>query len=579
MVRIARVAERALALEATDRVQTDRVVPAHLLPLATLVNVLAVAVRKRAEPFRAGAVANAARNRDAFRAARTLAVRRAAVQHAVALHQLVRRCTATLRTVALVARLVRIAIEPGRTPALVAAGQVFAERVHTARRLAAVVRTLVHIATAPLRVALVALPADAHTIAAVRVLHTLLPRRAGVALATRVQGGLGAAARVGIAGASARTLTGVTAGEIRTHRSTRTRVGSTLVDVHALTRLAGETLTAQTLCASARHQHTVRVRPTGHLLARMATVIADVRLRTQTALLLIAHRIARTVRVLRTGNHTDTPHTRIRIGNRARRTAALMRSVEVLAERVRAARTGAGTLVHILALACRIARIPGRAGTAVAARVVRADCVQAAPPVRALGRITLVNVDAAGPNVGRVERPPLLADAERFLALRLAVRVLTTLHVRTGRFARHSGRRSDEARLTLAPVRAGRVHAHRRRSAGGLLAQAPRATSTLVHVDTHRALRLEPVLTEALTLDALRIVGAVEGGRAQHVHVRLFAGHFRVRPTHVPLRAETVVPGRRVLADRVLAARLLVRAALVYIDAAPERVAGVFWFA
>lgn len=101
----------------------------------------------------------------------------------------------------------------------------------------------------------------------------------------------------------------------------------------------------------------------------------------------------------------------------------------------------------------------------------------------------------------------------------------------------------------------------------------------LVDVHTAGANRLESVQAEALILYALGVVGAVEVGAAQNVHVDLFAGHFRIGFAVVALRALAIVARHGVLADRVLSTRLVQRGALIDVDAAAERITGVVRFA
>lgn len=85
----------------------------------------------------------------------------------------------------------------------------------------------------------------------------------------------------------------------------------------------------------------------------------------------------------------------------------------------------------------------------------------------------------------------------------------------------------------------------------------------LVDVGTRCTLCQETVLTETLTVHAFGVVDAVEVGFAEDVDVDLFASHLRVRLGVVALRAEAVVAGHGVLADRVSSARLVVSDALV----------------
>lgn len=102
---------------------------------------------------------------------------------------------------------------------------------------------------------------------------------------------------------------------------------------------------------------------------------------------------------------------------------------------------------------------------------------------------------------------------------------------------------------------------------------------TFVNVDTAGSLWLEAVLTEALSLDAFGIVGAVEVAAAQYVDVGLLASDLRIRLSHEALRAEACVAGAGILADGVIAAWFVVRRALVNIDTSPKWISRVFWLA
>lgn len=86
-------------------------------------------------------------------------------------------------------------------------------------------------------------------------------------------------------------------------------------------------------------------------------------------------------------------------------------------------------------------------------------------------------------------------------------------------------------------------------------------------------------MTEALAFDTLGIVSTVEVAAAQYVDVGLFAGDLRVRFADVPLRAQTIVTGVDILADRVITARFVVRRTFIDIDTAPKWISRVFWLA
>lgn len=205
--------------------------------------------------------------------------------------------------------------------------------------------------------------------------------------------------------------------------------------------------------------------------------------------------------------------------------------------------------------------------------MVGANRIYTAFSVRSLRRIALVDIDTTSRNVRRVESPSFIANTECFLAFCLTVCVFTALDVGARRLAVYSRRCTDEARFTFASKGSRRVDTHRRWSTGLTV------HSTFVNVDAARSLWFEAILTEALALDTLGIVSTVEVAAAQHVDVGLFAGDLRVRFSDVPLRAETVVTGVGVLADRVIAARFVVRRALIDIDTAPKWISRVFWLA
>lgn len=173
------------AIISTGRVITIRSIATHLSSLGALVDVSTGAIRLRAIALGTGAIAEASCDRNAFGALGTLATLVAAGQDALAADKLVRRLALALQTAALVTAHIRISVEAGRTMALVATGQILAQRISSARLLA-ILRTLVHVAT--LLRGLVpheTLSADANVRAQVRVLHARLSRRTRVVIAAR----------------------------------------------------------------------------------------------------------------------------------------------------------------------------------------------------------------------------------------------------------------------------------------------------------------------------------------------------------------------------------------------------------
>lgn len=342
MVRIAQRAGRTRALEAARHIAALGAKGARL-SLVALVHIGARSVRLRSASLRAGTVAGAAGHAHALRTGRTASLRlRAAGQNAVAADQLVRRLALALRTVALVARRIRIAVEAGRTLALVAARQVLAHRI-AAALAAARAGALVHIgAAAARRLSFVALPAGAHVRAGRRIAHALLAARTRHVLRAHVQLHVvrlrAAVARVSVAALAAR-------------RSV--------------------------------HHQAARIRAARQQLARMPTVVAHIGRRAQAAVRRIADRVPRTLVVRGARHNRHTAHARIRIRNGALRARALKVARLVGAQRILAAAAGrtvhGGALVNVHAAGRDVA---GIVRPALLADAVRAGLVGHAVRVR-----------------------------------------------------------------------------------------------------------------------------------------------------------------------------------------------------
>lgn len=220
-----------------------------------------------------------------------------------------------------------------------------------------------------------------------------------------------------------------------------------------------------------------------------------------------------------------------------------------------------------------ISREPWRTGTAEATRGVGARGILATTAKGSMQQIAFIDVHTTCGDIAGIVGPPLLADAVGFILIRFAVRVGTTAHVLAGLLAGHSRRRSHVASLAVAAIGARSVQALRMRSTGlGMRA-------TLIDVHTARADGLESIEAEALILNTFRIVGAIEVGAAQDVHIRGLTTILGIGFAFVSLGTLAAVAGHGILTDRVFAAWFIQCGAFINIDTTAERIARVVWFA
>lgn len=188
--------------------------------------------------------------------------------------------------------------------------------------------------------------------------------------------------------------------------------------------------------------------------------VSNIGFRAYTSGSFIASCVAGAVVVGLAGEYVGAARARVGVGRGALGTLAGEGAGAVDAVRARAARALRRALVHVQALAARVARVALGAGARVTARRVGARGVRAAA-ARARARVALVHVHAAGRDVRRVEGPALLAHAVRVRAVRLAVGVLAAAHVVARRAARLARRRAHEPVRARAREPSRRVHAHR----------------------------------------------------------------------------------------------------------------------
>lgn len=334
--------------------------------------------------------------------------------------------------------------------------------------------------------------------------------------------------------------------------------------------MSGESFAAQALCGSV-DQHAVRVGTASGILARMSTIVSNVRFRTEASFFGVANGVSWAVVIFGTRYNGDTPYTRVGIGDGSLWTGTFVRTFEIFTNSAFSTGVWFRALVNVVALTACVSGESRWTLAAEATGKIRARSVHSAPSVRPLSGIALVDINATSRNVIRVEGPSFFADTKRFLSFGFAVRVLATLDIRTRCLALNPRWCSNKSSFAVTSERSGRVDTHRRRSAH------VRVHPTFVDIDAARALRFESVLAEALPLDTFRVVGTVKVALAEHVNVRLLASDLRVRLAGVTLRAQTVVARVGVLADGVVAARLVERRTLVDVDAAPKWISRVFW--
>lgn len=306
-------------------------------------------------------------------------------------------------------------------------------------------------------------------------------------------------------------------------------------------------------------------------LARMAAIVSNVRFWAEAALRFVADGIAGTVGTGRAAHDGHTSHTWIWIGDGVLRAAAgVSPTLHIHALGSQSALAGTrSAFVHIDALGVRVSRESRGTGTGVAAGAVGAGGIVATAAEGSVHHVALVDVHTSRRDIARIVGPSLFADAVRLVLIRLAIGVGSTPHILARLLAGHPRRTAHISGLTVTPIGSGSIQAL------GMGTANVRVGATLIDVHTAGSDGLESVQTEALVLDALGIVGAVEVAAAQDIHVHLFAGHLGIGFPVVSLRALAVVAGHGVLAHRMLAARLVQRRTLVDVHTAAERISGV----
>lgn len=348
-VRITIISGRTLAFVSSHSVSTNRIVAAGMRILRALINVNARAVSLGAETLGTSTVADATGNGDALGALRTLFALRAAGEDAVPANQLIRRLALALGGVTLFAEMERIPVEPGGTRALIAAGKVLTDRVDTARGLVALI-ALVNIAT-PLghRVARVSLAADAD-VSAARIVNALLAGRTGVFIVTLHKFfNFVTSFSISVAGTSAGALAYEAPRQIVTNCSRATGLVKTFVNIDTSTCEVEEAAGAEAL-GFALLKAALGVGTAVKVLAGMTTVVADVGFGAETAVELVADRVAGTVLFRLARDDGDAADSWVGIGDGAFGADAGIRALRVLANGVLAASVWSRALVDVEAL-------------------------------------------------------------------------------------------------------------------------------------------------------------------------------------------------------------------------------------
>jgi hypothetical protein len=232
-----------------------------------------------------------------------------------------------------------------------------------------------------------------------------------------------------------------------------------------------------------------------------------------------------------------------------------------------------GTLVHIEALAIGVSLESFRTRALVAARAVTTNRIQTTFSGRTMHLIAFININTTGSNVAGIISPTFFADAVRFLSFRFAKSVLSTRDVLTWSFTLDLRRCANKTGLAFALKRTGSVDTR------GIRATCVGNRSTLIDIDTRRALRFKSILAEALLVNTLGIVGTIEVALTQHANVTLNTSRAGVRFTFETLWANAVVTWIGVFAHCMIAARLVQCGALINVDTSVERIASVVWLA
>jgi len=183
--------------------------------------------------------------------------------------------------------------------------------------------------------------------------------------------------------------------------------------------------------------------------------------------------------------------------------------------------------------------------------------------------IALIDVHTSRRDIARVVGPSILAHTVGFILIRFAVGMVSTSHILARLLAGHPWRTAHVTRLAFAAIGSGGIQAL------GMGTTDLHVGAALIDVHTTGANRFEAIEAEALVLNALRIVGAIEVAATQDIHIHLLAGHLGIGFSVVSLWALAIVARNRVLAHRMLSTRLVQGGTLVDIHTSAERITGV----
>lgn len=414
---------------------------------------------------------------------------------------------------------------------------------------------------------------DTYTIASERILDTTLTSSAGVRVGAANRFGGDAAFPIRISTGAPGTLAQVATGGIGANSLFGTGIGPTLVDIIASSRQSGVSSVPGSTQALGLPigQHTLSMGSTVLGLARMSAIVSNVRFWAEAALGFIADGVSGTIGAGRATHDGYTSHTWIWVGDGALRAAAGVSStlhIDALSSQSALARTRSA-FVHIHTLGVRVSRESRGTGTGVSAGAVRAGGIVATAAEGSVHYIALVDVHTSRGYIARIVGPSLFADTVGLVLIRFAIGVGSTPHILARLLAGHPRWTAHISSLTVTAIGSGSIQAL------GMGSANVRVGATLIDVHTTGSDGLESVQTEALVLNTLGIVGAVEVAAAQDIHVHLFAGHLGIGFPIVSLRAFAVVAGYGVLAHRMLSTRLIQRRTLVDVHTSAERISGV----
>lgn len=187
--------------------------------------------------------------------------------------------------------------------------------------------------------------------------------------------------------------------------------------------------------------------------------------------------------------------------------------------------------------------------------------------------ITFIDVHTTRRDIARIVGPTLLTDTVGFILIRLAIGMGTAAYILAWLLTRHPGWTAHIASLTVTAIRARCVQAL------GMGATGFGMRATLIDVHAARSDGLESVQAEALILNTFRIVGAIEIGATQNVHVGGFTSILGIWFSLVALRTLAAIAWHGILTDRVLSAWFIQCGAFIDIDTTAERIARIVGFA